>query len=98
MRWKSELKPARNRAGLDSTPDVMINLSSPDDGPQTNETTLRTKEYNTVRIGVHWPDDMKFTTLKKDEVLAILDGQNLVSEGRVFLRWDVLPRHLCLLQ
>ena len=62
----------------------MINLSSPDDGPQTNETTLRTKEYNTVRIGVHWPDDMKFTTLKKDEVLAILDGQNLVSEGEGF--------------
>ena len=62
----------------------MINLPHPDNGPQTDESILRTKEYSTVRLGVHWPDDMKFTTLKKDEVLAILDGKDLVSEGEGF--------------
>ena len=62
----------------------MINLPQPDNGPQTDETTLRTKEYATVRIGVHWPDDMKFMTLKKEEILAILDSQDLVSEGEGF--------------
>ena len=62
----------------------MINLPNPDNGSQTDETTLRTKKYRTVRLGVHWPDDMKFTILKKEEVLAILDGQDLVSEGEGF--------------
>ena len=62
----------------------MINMPHPDNGPQTDESTLRAKEYSTVRLGVHWPDDMKFTTLKKEEVLAILDGQDLVSEGEGF--------------
>ena len=62
----------------------MINLPHPDNGPQTDKTTLRAKDYATVRLGVHWPDDMKFTTLKKEEILAILDGQDLVSEGEGF--------------
>ncbi len=33
---------------------------------------------------MHWLADPKFTTLKKEEVLAILDGQDLVSEGEGF--------------
>ena len=60
----------------------MIHLPHPDNGPQTDESTLRAKDYATVLIGVEWPDDMKVIELTKDEVLAILDGQDLVSKGK----------------
>ena len=60
----------------------MIHLPHPDNGPQTDESTLRAKDYTTVLIGVEWPDDMKVIELTKDEVLAILDGGEHVQEGQ----------------
>lgn len=60
----------------------MINLPSPNSSPRADEATFRTKAYTTVLIGVEWPDDMKVIELTKEEVIAILDGQEHVQEGQ----------------